>query len=206
MPLNIAEFEQGVAHFRSRPNWDSDFHNAFYKRMAVANPRGNFDDAWWQTFLHVLNQWQATRGCAGEAFLTPRARRRFAALSQTWKHTVKPNLAGDISTVMWSSVSAFPKLVAEIKDVESPVFTAKFCHFLAPRIFPLEDNGAMGLPYETYRDCFLGYQREWKTTTAQGAREELVSRLARLIGSAPAMGYPFKNKVVELCLIGRHQG
>ena len=206
MPLTIAEFEQGVAHFRRRPNWDRDFHNAFYKQMAAANPLGNFNDAWWKPFLHVLNQWQASRNCAGDVFLTQRVQERFAALSAAWWNAVEPNLAGDISTVKWSNIAAFPKLVAEIKNVDSPVFTSKFCHFLAPRIFPLEDNGAMGLPYETYQDCFLGYQSEWKTTTVHGVREELVSRLADLIGSTPTQGYPFKNKVIELCLIGRHHG
>jgi hypothetical protein len=202
--LTVSEFDRGVAYWLDETTFERDFHKAFYKTMAAADPRGSFTGSWWKTFLPVLVRWQATRGRAKD-FLTPRAQERFAALSQAWKLSVEPNLVGDISTVEWSSVSAFARLVAEIKDVDSPVFTSKFCHFLAPRLFPVEDNAAMGLPYETYRDCFLGYQREWKTTPAQGVREELVSRLADLIGSTPANDYPYKNKVVELCLIGRKQ-
>lgn len=90
--------------------------------------------------------------------------------------------------------------------MDSPVFASKFCHFLAPRVFLLVDNEAMGGKYLTYETCWGAYKREWITTTARGLREELVARLADLIGPSPATDFPFENKVVELCLIGRHRG
>lgn len=171
----------------------------------MACPHGNFDDSWWAGFLPELHCWRATRSRSGD-FLTARARVRFAGMSQAWAAVVEPNLGSDIEGLQWADVSAFPAIVAEIKDVDSPVFAFKFCHFVAPRVFPLVDNAAMGNEYFTYADCFRAYKREWMTTTAKGVREELVVRLADLVGPAPAPDYPFKNKPVELCLIGRHQG
>ena len=204
MSLTIDEFERGVTYWRNETKWPHDFHNAFYKEMAVANPRGVFDDFWWAGFLPVLRAWRATRPRSSD-FLTARAEVRFARLSQAWELAVEPHLAGDIESLQWSDVSAFPAIVAEIKDVDSPVFASKSCHFLAPRVFPLVDNVAMGNEYPTYEACFRAYQREWATTTAKGIREDLIARLARLVGPSPAEDFPFKNKVVELCLIGRYQ-
>lgn len=59
-------------------------------------------------------------------------------------------LASDIAQVQWAQVAAFVKIVSEIKNVASPVFTSKFCHFLAPRIFPFIDNATMGNPFFSY--------------------------------------------------------
>jgi hypothetical protein len=51
-----------------------------------------------------------------------------------------PFLDQDITAVSWDDVKAFPDEVARIKQVRSPVFTSKFCHFLLPRVYPVIDN------------------------------------------------------------------
>ena len=203
MSLTSAELERGVTYWLVT-TWPSDFHNGFYRLMADANPHGSFDDAWWADFLPVLRAWRATRP-RGSAFLTSRARERLSALTRAWARTVEPNLDGDVASLGWSQVSAFPVLVAEIKDVASPVFTSKFSHFLAPAIFPLVDNAAMGNPFSTYEACFAAYRAEWLATDDAILRA-LVSRLTDLIKAPLADGYPTKIKVVELCLIGRNHG
>ena len=119
--------------------------------------------------------------------------------------TVEPNLGHDVATLDWSQISAFQALVGEIKDVTSPVFTSKFCHFLAPAIFPVVDNAAMGNPFSTYEACFRTFKAEWLSTD-EVTRQALVSRLTNLIDAPLVAGYPTKNKIVELCLIGRNQG
>jgi len=118
---------------------------------------------------------------------------------------VESNLGQDITSLEWSRVSAFPALVSEIKNVASPVFTSKFCHFLAPAIFPVVDNAAMGNPFPTYEACFTTFRAEWLSTD-EITRQALVFRLAELIDAPLADGYPIKNKIVEICLIGRKQG
>ena len=136
--------------------------------------------------------------------MTPRAQERFAALFRAWTQCVEPRLGGDIANVEWRDVAPFPALVAEIKDVASPVFASKFCHFLAPPIFPIVDNAAMGNPYATYEAGFNAYRREWLSTD-EAVREALVARLAGRIEAPLAEDFPMTNKVVELCLIGRHK-
>jgi len=201
--LTSAEFERGVTYWLAT-RWPRDFHNSFYRNMADANPCGAFDDVWWADFLPVLRAWRATRP-RGSAFLTMRAQARFSALSRAWALAVEPNLGHYIESLDWFRVSAFPALVAEIKNVASPVFASKFCHFLAPAIYPLVDNAAIGNPFLTYKACFTAYKREW-LSTGEATRLALVSRLAHLVGAPLADGYPAKNKVVELCLIGRYHG
>ena len=204
MSLKLAELERGVAFWQSGTKWPPDFHNDFYRRMADANPRGAFDDAWWVAFLPELRKWRATRP-RGSAFLTSRAQARFSVLARVWELTVEPNLGQDIASIEWSRVSAFPALVSEIKNVASPVFTSKFCHFLVPAIFPVVDNAAMGNPFSTYEACFRTFKAEWLSTD-EVTRQALVSWLTNLIDAPLVAGYPTKNKIVELCLIGRNQG
>jgi hypothetical protein len=201
--LTSAEMERGITYWLAT-TWPRDFHNGFYRIMADANPHGSFNAAWWADFLPMLRQWRATRP-RGSAFLTSRARERFSAMARAWALTVELNLGGDIASLEWSRVSAFPALVTEIKNVASPVFTSKFCHFLAPAIFPLVDNAAMGNPFPTYEACFAAYRAEW-LATEEAILQALVSRLAHLIDAPLADGYPTKNKVMELCLIGRNHG
>lgn len=203
MSLTSAELERGVEYWLAK-KWPRDFHNGFYQCMADKNPHGAFDDAWWEDFLPELRAWRATRPC-GSDFLTSRARERFSAMAGAWVLTVEPYLGGDVASLEWPQVSAFPALVAEIKDVASPVFTSKFCHFLAPAIFPLVDNAAMGNPFATYDACFAAYRVEWLATD-EAILRALVFRLAHLVDAPLADGYPTKNKVVELCLIGRNHG
>lgn len=112
--------------------------------------------------------------------------------------------------VGWAQVEQFPALVGSFKrtaarrePVHSPVFTAKFCHFLLPAVFPVVDRAAMGLPFGTsYQAHFEGVQREWAETPAD-TRQELYAALTLAIDAPLVPGYPRTNKVAELCLIGR---
>ena len=47
-------------------------------------------------------------------------------------------------------VNPFINVIHEIKNVNSPVFTSKFCHFISPKRFPVIDRKAMGLPFGNY--------------------------------------------------------
>jgi hypothetical protein len=152
--LTVEEFRAGVAYWKTTP-WPRDFHNDFYRQMAERNPNGNFNELWWKPFLKELNRWKATRGKGKtNAYLTCRARARFEALGQAWNSGCAPNLNNEISDVTWDQVAALADTAAEIKDVRSPVFTSKFCHFLLPQVFPVVDRRAMGNPFATYELYF----------------------------------------------------
>jgi hypothetical protein len=71
---------------------------------------------------------------------------------------------------------------AEIKDVTSPVFTSKFCHFLAPRIFPIVDNLPMGNPFPTYEAYFTAGRAEWLSTDST-TQDALIGLLTNEVGA-----------------------
>lgn len=128
-------------------------------------------------------------------------------MARIWSEAIAPRLEGDIEGVEWDQVADFPTLVAEIKAVPSPVFCSKFCHFLAPRIFPVIDNAAMGTPFPTYKAYFTTGRRAWLSTPTT-TREALVARLTKEVRAGDRRlfaGFPMKCKLIELCLIGKHQ-
>jgi hypothetical protein len=99
--------------------------------------------------------------------------------------------------------------VAEIKDVRSPVFTSKFCHFLLPQVFPVVGNRAMGNRamgnrFPTYQSYFECAQAEW-LSTPEPTQTRLSTALDGLIGAERISRYPTTSKIAELCLIGRRQ-
>lgn len=201
--LSQVDFESGIQAWP----WDKSFHNDFYEQLARENPNGEFDASWWETFLPRLRRWKATRSTPSEAI----TREVLAALPEmraTWIEACQPHLNKDVSEVTWTEVAAWPELVARFKPsraggyVRSPVFRSKFCHFLAPAIFPVADRAKLGLAGQSYRTYFENVQREW-SETPEDLRNRMREQLVSFIGTEPASGYPFVNKIVELNLIGR---
>ncbi len=203
MALTSEEFEAGVAYWRTS-GFDADLHNSFYAQMAAINADYTFDQAWWMRFLPKLGAWRATRPYSYAA-ITEWALPLLGSLQATWEQTVSQCIAGDIASVEWGQVAAFPKLIAEIKPTksQSPVFASKFCHFLAPRIFPVVDNAALGMAHLDYARYYATVRSEWLATSAV-VREALIEQLRTEIGVEPFRGYPFETKAIELCLIGRN--
>jgi hypothetical protein len=204
----MEEFADGVAFWRSRRTWPADFHNADYERWSQQNPNGNFTLSWWQGFLPRLQAWIATRPFSGEV-LTARFTEHATALGAAWQEACVPCLEGDISTITWDEIKAFPNEVAKIKPtkVPSPVFTSKFCHFLLPKVFPVVDNEGLGNRWPTYEDYFRFVQEEWQSTDS-ATRVQLVAEVTRAIeatGQQVYPGFPMTNKIIELRLIGRHR-
>lgn len=204
MALTIQEFENGVAYWKDQTTWPDDFHNRFYARLAAESPNGQFTAAWWMPFLKHLTAWRANRPVSG-ATLTANALPALPALTAAWEQCCAPYLDLDIADVTWAQVSGFPAAVGPIKPGGSPVFTSKFCHFLAPQIFPVIDNEAMGIPFRTYEAYFEAVRAEWAATTVTVQRD-LQGALTSLISPPLAPNYGLTNKLVELSLIGRRHG
>lgn len=205
MALSRQEFGDGVRVWPA--GWGQDFHNRFYAQLTNENPGGEFTPEWWETFLPNLTRWKATRGASSEA-ITRAVHAGLPELRDAWVEACAPHLHKDISQVTWAEVAPFANLVARFKPsragghVRSPVFRSKFCHFLAPAIFPVADGALMGLFGQVYEKHFTNVQREW-SETSEDPRSELRSQLTHHIGAEPTPGYPFVNKIVELSLAGR---
>lgn len=135
--------------------------------------------------------------------LTGNAERAFPALRETWQRCCAPHVDGDITGVGWGEVADWIEVVAAIRGVQSPVFRAKFSHFLLPQVFPVVDRAVMRLPFgPSYRAHFQGVQEAWETTAAS-TQDELRAALRARIGAPLVPTYPVVNKIVEICLIGR---
>ncbi|MBI2822704.1 MAG: hypothetical protein HYX74_10810 [Acidobacteria bacterium] len=193
MPLTTEQLKQGISYWRGA-NWPKDFHNEFYRKMAAVSTNGGFNQEWWVAFSRVLRSWKATRP-RGHAFLSSRVQARFEALTKIWQDVVAPHLDNDIGGLEWYQIGAFPSLVGEIKDVASPVFSSKFCHFLAPRIFPVVDNAAMGNPFRTYEAYFTTGRAEWLGTDP-AIQDELVGLLTDEVAAPLFGGFPVKCKLI----------
>ncbi|WP_447925129.1 hypothetical protein [Georgenia muralis] len=206
--MTVQQFNDGVEVWLAG-RWPRDFHHDFYTRLAAEHPHGNFTLEWWSTFIVHLQAWKAIRP-ASPRTVTREVETSLDDLDDAWRQACEPYVNRDVTGVTWAQMSAFPDLVARFKPsrrgggpTSSPVFRAKFCHFLAPQTFPVVDNGVTGVPFgQRYQAHVEGVQREW-TVTPAAVQDEMRENLAGLIGTEPAPGYPVVNKVVELCLIGR---
>ncbi len=198
------ELDRGLEIWGNRVNWPEDLHNGFYRELERVNGIGLFTTDWWEVILGHLTEWHATRGVAGN-ILSERAVARFEQLRSIWDKDIAPCLKEnlDISSVEWLRIETFYMKISKIKNVNSPVFGSKMCHFLAPKIFPVIDRELMGLPFEDYEEYYIKGQQEWMET-AEGLRDDLVGMLRDRI---PDMieHYPVKCKIIELCYIGRNR-
>lgn len=201
MPFAIEELQNGITYWQGT-SWPQDFHNQFYQDLPQVQNNFVFNNEWWNQFIPILRSWLATRPLSS-VYLTTRVQDRFQNLNDLWANNIAQILGADIQDLEWVEIEAFAHCVAEIKNVSSPVFTSKFCHFLAPRIFPVIDNKAMGNRFETYKEYYNAGRDEWLQTNPE-TRKSLVDLLHRHIDGPLFGGYPTKCKIIELCFIGRH--
>jgi hypothetical protein len=145
------------------------------------NPHEHFTLAWWEPFLKTLQAWLATGPYSGNV-LTARLLDSADPLGEFWRVACEPFLGGDISTVEWDEVAAFPALVGTLKPTKepSPVFTSKFCHFLRPKVFPVVDNEGLGNKGQRDEDFYRYVQEEWEAMRSD-TRAELINALTALI-------------------------
>lgn len=204
MSFHLEELNQGIAYWKNT-KWPQDFHNQFYQEIAaIRQAHGLFNQGWWDAFLPILRQWRATRPRSSE-YLTERAQDRFGDLNNIWNQDIVPVIEKDIETIEWKTIDRFVRLVAEIKNVQSPVWESKLCHFLAPHIFPVIDNVAMGKSFEWYEEYFETRRNEWNESD-DNTRNVLTNRISDEIGhNTITPNYPVKSKIIELCFIGRNQ-
>lgn len=205
LPDPLEELHAGIAFWRMKRTWPSDFHNAAYRAWAAEQI--DFSDAWWTPFLTRLRAWKATRPASSEEVTTRFVERR-EALSRAWAEHCAPCRDLDITNVTWDQVGEFADLVGELKPMKrhaSPVFTSKFCHFVLPAVFPVVDNEASGNRWPSYQQYFDHVRSLWASTPHE-TRAALVGVMTNAVdssGTAVDPKFPIVNKIVELRLIGR---
>ncbi len=205
MPFNLDELQAGVNYWRNT-NWPQDFHNQFYIDLAAHNQIGLFTPGWWPGIFQRLRSWRATRP-RSFAYINENTLERLDRLHELW---VEVNaLPDDITTMDLQINNAlifnFVNEIHSIKNVNSPVFTSKFCHFVSPKRFAVIDRLAMGLPFNSYVDYLHYVRQEWNNTEDE-VRNQLINFFTNEIGHNVYEAYPFHTKIAEVCLIGRNNG
>ena len=197
-PDPIQELQAGMAFWQTKldVDWPADFHNADYKEWATESR--DFSDEWWTRFLRRLYDWKALRP-ATYAELTARFVERRDALSLAWAVRCAPYRDLDITGVSWVQVGGFADLVGEIKPMKnlaSPVFTSKFCHFLLPMVFPVVDTEGSGNRWSRYQQYFDHVQSVW-ASTPDDDRADLIAAMTEAVESAGVKlnpEFPLVNK------------
>lgn len=202
MALTSAEFDAGLDFWQNSTRWPRDLHNGFYRQLEAEQLPGDFSTLATGPFVGWLLAWKAVRPLS-RAEIASRLAARAGELSAAWQ-ACDAGSDEDIVDVAWSEVAAFTAVVASIKGARTPVFTSKFCHFIAPKTFPVIDTKTMGQPYSRYGDYFRAVQEEWAATD-DAVRGDLEVRLREQVAAPLVQSFPVTNKIAEVCLIGRHR-
>lgn len=211
MPFAVDELQRGVAQWLRRWPGEDDFHAGFYNDLAHINEAGMFVPLWWEQILPRLGSWRAHRPKSYD-YLTRRAcrdgRGRLAAMAEAWGAIPPHVLGGNFDNVDDArvAITGLTTLASAIKNVASPVFCSKLCHFIAPNLFPVFDGAMTGFPAGAeYGPNWCYAWREWQATPL-AVKHALCEGMEEELPDGPHEYFPMKSKVIEICLIGRHLG
>ncbi|MEP6755081.1 MAG: hypothetical protein ABJA67_06250 [Chthonomonadales bacterium] len=198
--LTEANLLAGIHLWRTqKPNWPRDFHNEYYQELSRLKQNG-LNANWWRQMVNYLSGWRALRPLTKEE-IHGRAVGRLGQLQTTYNHIVASH-AGEslnLTTVNWESLEELYSVAFDIKDVNSPVFGSKLCHFILPNAFPVIDRDVIGVDARAYHEYWQFCKVQWTECTE---REALQQMLRQAIGEAVHIEYPYSTKVTELCIIG----
>jgi len=182
-----------------KPRWGRDFHNQLYKHFAKIQSNG-FTNEWWEEMIKILWGWVAIRPKTKQ-FIRERGKSRLADLTLGHQHIVDKCAGKTPSNLLveWKDIEPFFITAQSIKDVSSPVFASKLCHFILPSVFPVIDQEVLG-GSKSYQDYWQFCKDLWLTTKDT---DELIKILANKIGDNITPNYPWTTKIVELCLTGQ---
>ena len=201
--LTKTNLEAGIAYwFNTKAKWGDDFHNAYYEDFNYRQ-RNGLDEEWWEWMVHELRSWQASRPKT-DAYIRERGRQRLHELQAARERILaaaEPESPG-LENTNWKLLSELYLCAKSIKNVDSPVFGSKLCHFIIPNAFPIIDGEAIGIQTSDYSIYWDYCRRQWLNCQL---KEELRSHLRTLIGPGVVDHYPWSTKLTELCIIGDRQ-
>jgi hypothetical protein len=199
--VKLENLQLGIERFQRRWPMEADFHNAFYQRLLEATYAGITTNLW-ANLVDTLALWKAirprskadiwTRGCQR---LPDLQRERTTILDRHSGHTL------DLSVATWGEVEALFTVAMWIKDVASPVFASKLCHFLLSDTFPVADRAMIGIHATTYQAYWLRCQDGW----VRCEQKDILKReLQQVMSTVAIANYPWSAKITELCAMGAY--
>lgn len=202
--LNEGNLVSGIRYWReTKKKWDVDFHNDFYKQLQHLK-RNGLTKEWWVNIVPYLQSWRASRGKTDDYIYT-RGVERLSELSTEYNKMLGINHSQelDLQIAMWTSIEKLYNVASSIKNVPSPVFGSKLCHFILPNVFPVIDREAVGVYHNDYASYWANCSSEWSECQI---KEKLKNILKDSIGVQVIENYPWSTKIAELCMIGsKHQ-
>lgn len=197
--VNEENLRLGIQIFNNR-NWTEDLHNCFYletEERFNEYLNTNNHTIFWDYIVNNLSKWKALRGKKHftKQILFDKLREQNNLLRTNINGTI--HLNNSFENCEWNNLQDLFEFAKTLKDVRSPVFASKFCHFLFPNLFIVKDNALVGTRnnYENYwSNCKNGWLNcPTKELLIQILSEEIVN---------PIPNYPYATKIAELCYIG----
>ena len=197
----LKHLRKGMERWKAKgatSNWPDDFHNCFYCTQRERMHSRAFTGNWWKCEVDDLSRWKAIRPHPKERILK-RGRSRLAQLHSAFDKLMKATHNGTVQfdRVKWGSAQPLFEVAQSIKNVSSPVFASKLCHFCVPQYYPPYDRDFVRgkVAYEEY---WAACQLHWHKCTCRRKLRSVLT--AQLEDCSPS--FPFATKIVELCIAG----
>jgi len=203
--LNNKNLQKGIDLWYTT-TWPRDFHNKFYQDLQLRKQHG-LNTAWWEPTVDDLWRWKAIRPLKKRIVLA-RGQNSLQHLQREYARVqgILGNRTPSLSNLDWKDVANLYHIASRIKDVNSPVFGSKLCHFIIPDAFPVMDSNIIEKFEEVTGVNAHSYQEYWQFCKSQWvscvARAQLVLMMQEAIGPNIFLHYPYVAKITELCLSG----
>ncbi len=204
-PVTLENLKQGIAAAfayvekkgQSREG-EWDFHNNLYRRLENERQRG-LDDTFWSFLVDELWNWRAIRP-KSKPEIRDEGAKRLSDLRRLF-HQLASKSSGDlptVETVEWSDVSPLFDIAWQIKDVSSPTFASKLCHFLVPPAYFITDGTLVKRGWKDYEEYWEDCRDAWlRQSNKRILTDELRRRMPK--DCTPCRTYPWPTKITELC-------
>lgn len=201
--VNEANLKAGINYWLTeKPHWPKDFHNEFYHQLHQLQKDG-LDRAWWCAIVEHLSGWRANRPFS-KVVIYKKGLPYLQELETLYNDIIcQPQLKSlTLDTLTWNDVRPLYHKAKLIKNVQSPVFGSKLCHFILPNAYPVVDQDAVGIRTNDYSDYWRNCKFMWQHCSD---KNRLQSILSDAVGRRLERDYPWSTKITEICWIGSRQ-
>lgn len=201
--VNLVNLRRGIEHlFKYRKDRNRsgrgvwEFHDPLYRELKLRANNG-ISESFWRFLVDELTHWRAIRPRTKQ-WIFDQGIRKLPQLKRHYQRILDLHDGPEqsIEVMNWSELNELFSIAAEIKDVASPVFASKLCHFLLPPAFPVLDNTLVRSNWKTYEQYWSFCKNEWLGCTQ---KDILIAELQREMPTSPCSFYPWATKITELC-------
>ena len=204
--ITMAHLKAGIAEFKRRWPGESDFSNRLYRELSTRRDSGQLT---WGRLVDELSGWRALRTSLpghDKGWYLARGEEPFRRMLVLVARIQSAHAGRDpsITETNPEELGEMFGIAIDIKNVRSPVFASKLCHFLMPSAFPVADQDMLGIStvhhyWQYWQACAEGWR-------ASEEKEALKAHLRDAMSATPFVGYPWAVKIAELCHAGaRHR-